>query len=342
MLEIDGSEGEGGGQLLRTAVALSAITGKAIRVTNIRARRAKPGLAPQHATAVRAVAAVCGAALRGLEPRSREIDFMPGRLRAGDFEFDVGTAGSVTLVLQALLPALLLAPGPVSVLVRGGTEVRAAPPLDYFSRVLLRLLRAMGAQIVLEERRRGYFPRGGGEVRVAAHPAPLRALRAAAPGGLQALRGIAHVAHLPAHIPERMREAAQARLHGFGKARIETRVLGDEQALGQGGAVVLWAELEAGVLGAARVAQRGVPAERLGEEAGAELAADLAAGVTLDVHAADQALVYLALAEGPSVFTVRQWSSHAATTARLIGRFLPARFSVVEEKVRVRIELERH
>src|SRR5512134_3937102 len=97
-LEIDGSEGEGGGQLLRTAVALSAITGKAIRVTNIRARRAKPGLAPQHATAVRAVAAVCGAALRGLEPRSREIDFMPGRLRAGDFEFDVGTAGSVTLV----------------------------------------------------------------------------------------------------------------------------------------------------------------------------------------------------------------------------------------------------
>lgn len=340
-LEIDGSEGEGGGQLLRTAVALSAITGTAIRVANIRARRAKPGLAPQHATAVRAVAGLCGAEVRGLEPRSREIDFVPGPLRPGAFEFDVGTAGAVTLVLQALLPALLLAPGPVSVLLRGGTEVRAAPPLDYFSRVLLRLLRAMGAKVALEERRRGYFPRGGGEVRVVTHPARLKALRAAAPGALQALRGIAHVAHLPAHIPERMREAALARVRAFGKAQIETRVLGDAQALGQGGAVVLWAELEAGVLGAARVAQPGVPAELLGEEAGAELAADLAAGVTLDVHAADQALLYLALAQGPSVFTARQWSSHAATTARLIGHFLPVRFSVAEEKNRVRVEVER-
>jgi RNA 3'-terminal phosphate cyclase len=175
---------------------------------------------------------------------------------------------------------------------------------------------------------------------VATHPAPLKALRAEAPGALRALHGIAHVAHLPAHIPERMREAARARLQAFGKTQIETRVLGDDRALGQGGAVVLWAELEAGVPGAARVAQRGLPAERLGEEAGAELAADLAAGVTLDVHAADQALVYLALADGPSVFTVRQWSSHAATTARLIGRFLPARFSVVEEGGRFRVEVE--
>ncbi|HSD60351.1 MAG TPA: RNA 3'-terminal phosphate cyclase [Burkholderiales bacterium] len=340
MLEIDGSHGEGGGQLLRNALALAAITGTAIRVANIRARRAKPGLAPQHLTAVRAVAAVCGAAVRGLEPGSREIVFAPQPLRGGDFEFDVGTAGAATLVVQALLPALLSAPGPASVRVRGGTDVRAAPPLDYFSRVLLRLLREMGAHIVLEERRRGYYPRGGGEVSVATRPGALDALRAEAPGRLHALRGIAQVAHLPGHIPERMRRAAQSHLGGLGvEPAIEVRVLGDGEAVGQGGAVTLWAETGAGALGAGRVAERGVPAERLGEAVALELASDLAAGVSLDVHAADQVLIYLALARGGSAFTTRQWSSHAATTAWLIGRFLPARFSVAEQEGRVRVDV---
>jgi RNA 3'-terminal phosphate cyclase (ATP) len=340
MLEIDGSFGEGGGQLLRNAVALSAITATPIRVTNIRAGRAKPGLAPQHLTAVRAVAALCGARVGGLELRSQRLDFVPGPLRAGDFEFDVGTAGAVTLVLQALLPALLSAPAPASVVVRGGTDVPAAPPLDYFSRVLLRLLRGMGASVALEERRRGYYPRGGGEVRVATRPGPLGALRAETPGRLEALGGVAHVAHLPAHIPERMVRAAQARLKDCGAVPfIETRVLEDAEALGQGGALVLWAETEGGLLGAARVAERGVPAERLGEEAGRELASDLEAGVTLDVHGADQVLIYLALADRPSLFTVRHWSRHAATTAWLIGRFLPARFSIAEEKDRLRVEV---
>jgi RNA 3'-terminal phosphate cyclase len=137
-----------------------------------------------------------------------------------------------------------------------------------------------------------------------------------------------------------MRRAAQARLGGCGVAPgIEVRVLGEAEAFGQGGAVVLWAETGSGVLGAARVAERGVPAERLGEEAALELASDLAAGVTLDVHAADQVLIYLALADGPSLFTVRRWSGHAATTAWLIGRFLPARFSVMEEAGRFRVEV---
>lgn len=340
MLEIDGSHGEGGGQLLRSAVALAAITGAAVRVAGIRGGRARPGLAPQHLTAVRAVAALCGAEVRGLEPGSREIVFVPQRLRGGEFEFDVGTAGSVTLVLQALLPVLLSAPQPASVLLRGGTDVRAAPPLDYFSRVLLRLLRALGADVVLDERRRGYYPRGGGEVRVATRPGALVPLRAEAAGRLRALEGIAHVAHLPGHIAERMRRAALAHLESCGVApAIEVRVLGDAEATGQGGAVVLWAETGAGVLGAARVAERGVPAERLGEAAALELASDLAAGVALDVHAADQVLVYLALARGPSLFTARQWSSHAATTAWLIGRLLPARFAVTEGKDRVRVEV---
>jgi len=177
-------------------------------------------------------------------------------------------------------------------------------------------------------------------VMVATRPGPFKALLAEAPGRLQALRGIAQVAHLPGHIPERMRRAAQSHLGGLGVTpAIEVRVLGDAEAVGQGGAVTLWAETGAGALGAGRVAERGVPAERLGEAAALELAADLASGVALDIHAADQILIYLALADGASVFTARQWSSHAATTAWLIGRFLPAQFSVVDAKNRVRVEV---
>ena len=159
-IRIDGSHGEGGGQLLRTAVALAAITGRRLTIDNIRAKREKPGLAPQHVAAVRAVGAVCDAAIDGLAPGSTALTFDPGRLRGGDFRVDVGTAGSVTLVLQALLPAVAAGGAPATLVVHGGTDVRAAPPLDYFRAVTLPLLARLGVPTRLEVRRRGYFPRG--------------------------------------------------------------------------------------------------------------------------------------------------------------------------------------
>jgi len=211
----------------------------------------------------------------------------------------------------------------------GGTDVRAAPPLDYFEHVLLALLGKMGARLRCEAPRRGYYPRGGGEVAIAVEPRTLHALQLDVAGKLKTLRGNAHVANLPAHIVERMRIAAIAPLQRLGAAEptIETRVLGSEVAYGHGGAIVLWAETEHTVLGAGRVAQRGVRAEQLGMEAGSDLAADVGAGVTLDVHASDQLLVYLALAGGESRFTTRVLSSHARTTMWLIGQFLPVHFA---------------
>jgi len=328
MIEIDGSYGEGGGQLVRTAAALAAITGAAVTITGIRARRANPGLAAQHLTAVKAVATLCDAEIDGLALKSQRLAFRPRRLRGGEFQFDVGTAGSITLVLQALLPAMIRSGERVRARIIGGTDVRAAPPLDYFEHVLLALLGKMGARVRSELLRRGYYPRGGGEVAVAVEPGSLHALQLDAAGKLKTLRGNAHVANLPAHIVERMRSAAIAPLRTFGISEpiIETRVLGNEAAYGHGGAIVLWAETEHTVLGAGRVAQRGVRAEQLGMEAGGELAADIGAGVTLDVHASDQLLVYLALAGGESRFTTRVLSSHARTTMWLIERFLPVHF----------------
>lgn len=328
MIEIDGSYGEGGGQLVRTAIALSAITRKPARIVNVRARRDKPGLAPQHLAALRAVAAICDASSEGLELGSTAISFSPGRLRGGTYRFDVGTAGSVTLVLQAVLPALLACGAPARAVITGGTDVRQAPPVDYLAEVLLRHLARLGAAARLAVTRRGYYPRGGGEIAVEVAPDGLRPFNWSAPGKLRALGGAAHVANLPAHIAERMRNAALAQLAGFGaREQVATRVLGDAEARGRGGSIVLWAETEHSVLGAARVAEFGVRAEALGEAVGRELRADLEAGVTADVHAADQLLIYLALAGGESSFTARELTSHARTAMWLIAQFLPVRFA---------------
>ncbi len=325
MLEIDGSYGEGGGQLVRTALALAAVTGRAIEIRNIRAGRDKPGLAAQHVAAVRAVASLCDAAVDGLALRSRRIAFVPHGLHGGRFRFDVGTAGSATLVIQALLPAMLASGVDCEVTVSGGTDVRMAPPLDYFRAVLLELLRRMGAQVALALRRRGYYPRGGGEVSLQIAPSRLRPLSIGQPGAAGAIRGLAHVANLPAHIATRMRQAALARLPARASADIEIAVLGDAAASGSGGAIVAWSVGEHTVLGAGRVAERGIRAEALGDAVGAELAADLASGATLDIHASDQILVFLALAGGGS-FLTRTLTSHARTGFWLIEQFLPVRF----------------
>lgn len=340
MLELDGSYGEGGGQLVRTAVALAAITGRAVAIRNVRAKRDKPGLAPQHLAAVRAVAAMSGASIEGAELRSQSIRFSPRALAGGSFRFDVGTAGSVTLLLQALLPVMIASGKSCEAVVVGGTDVRMAPPLDYFREVLLAMLGRMGAGVRLEIRKRGYYPRGGGEVLVAVPPSSLRPIEVDAPGGLQALSGIAHVAHLPEQIAARMRASALERLADVPGTtpNIAIEVLGHDRAIGQGGAIVAWATAERSVLGAGRVAERGVHAESLGEAVGDELAADLSAGAGVDMHAADQLLVYLALAGG-GAFTARAVTQHAQTSMWLIEQFLPVRFHVTQAGSLSRIAL---
>jgi RNA 3'-phosphate cyclase len=335
VIEVDGSYGEGGGQLVRTAVALSALTGSALRLAGVRAGRARPGLGPQHLAAVRAVAALCDARCEGLELRSGGFTFEPrAKAAGGELRVDVGTAGSVTLVLQALLPTLLRARQASRVVVTGGTDVRQAPTWDYFCEVLVRHLRAMGLHVRASLIRRGYYPRGGGEVAVEVEPgvpAPPQQHRTRP----WAISGEAHVARLPLSIAERMRAAAIGALPR--DARIGARVLDDAQAIGTGGAITLWAENGACVLGASRVAERGVRAETLGEAVATELGADMASGAQLDLHAADQVLVYLAMARGPSSFTARALSSHARTAMWLIEQFLPARFAVEADGALARV-----
>jgi len=329
MIEIDGSHGEGGGQILRMAVALSAMTRTDVRIENIRAGRPNPGLAAQHVAAVRTVAALASARVEGLEVGSKAIRFEPGEIVAGRQALDVGTAGSVTLVLQACLPVAFRAPGPVQLRLVGGTDVRWSPPTDYVSRVFLPLLRRCGGEADLILHRRGYYPRGGGSIEVLVRPAAgWSPLTVTDPGPVLAVRGIAHVSNLPPEIPKRIKHAAMRRLHGHGEPKIEERVYAGDEAVGQGGALVLWAETEHAVLGSSSLAERGKPSERVGEEAAAALVADLDSGATVDPHAADQILIYLAQSKEPSAFLVREVTDHLRTMAWLIPQFLDCDVSI--------------
>jgi RNA 3'-phosphate cyclase len=321
-------------------VALAAITGQALDIEHIRGKRPKPGLAPQHLAAVRAVASLCDARIEGLALRSTALTFVPGELRGGRFDFDVGTAGSITMVLQALLPVLVASGKIAEVGVRGGTDVRAAPPLDYFREVTLPLLTRMGVRTEMTVLRRGYYPRGGGEVRLCVEPSRLRPFNVATAGPVQRIRGLAHVAGINRDVAIRMRHACVAELTAQrgAAAQIEIVELVPERAVGTGGAIVAWAQTENTILGAGRVAERGIRAETLGSAVGAELRDDLAAGASLDTHAADHILVYLALARGGS-FSTRSLSSHAQTAIWVIEQFLPVRFESSTEDSRVRIRV---
>jgi RNA 3'-terminal phosphate cyclase (ATP) len=212
--------------------------------------------------------------------------------------------------------------------VSGGTDVRQAPSWDYFCEVLLGLLARMQLRVHASLVRRGYYPRGGGEVMLEVEPGVPAPVELRPGAAAWRIVGEAHVANLPVTIAERMRDAALAALGR--EAAIGARALGRDEAWGTGGAITAWAEGEAGLLGASRIAERGVRAEALGEAVGRELAAALASGAALDARAADQILVYLAMARGRSSFTTRAVSSHARTAMWLIPQFLSVRFAIEE------------
>jgi len=300
-----------------------------VRIVDIRAKRRRPGLAAQHATAVLAVAALCDARCEGVQTRTTALSFWPRRLHGGVFEVDVGTAGSVALVLQAMLPAALSSGQRVEVTLHGGTDVPKAPPMDYLRLVLLPLLATMGVQAELDIVRRGYVPQGGGEVRLALRPLTRLMPFTVEERGLVARIDLhAHVAHLPLQIAERMAAAARMTLPPEWPVQAEVGICAPELALGPGGAIVLRAMAARTTLGAAAVAQRGVPAERLGQDAASSLRRDLDAGATLDTHAVDQMLVFLALADGPSAFRAAELGSHARTVMWLLEMLTPARFEL--------------
>jgi len=334
MIDIDGATGEGGGAVLRTALALSAVSRKPVHIFNVRVKRPKPGLQPQHLHGVRALAKLTGAKIEGGRLRSTELTFEPQAMEGGRYRVDIGTAGSITLILQALMPAAAFARKPVEVEIVGGTDVPMAPPIDYLMNVTLPVLRKMGYDDEVELVRRGHYPRGGGVVRARINPvSKLEALKLVEAGGVLGIEGVAHCVRLPAHIATREAHAAKLSLlkAGYAKAQIRTETYEPQRDvhLGPGTGITLWATTERGaILGSSCLGKPWKPAEEVGREAAEILIRQLRTGCAVDRHLTDQLIPYLALAEGVSEITSAELTSHALTNIALVERVLGVKFEV--------------
>jgi RNA 3'-terminal phosphate cyclase (ATP) len=326
MIEIDGSHGEGGGQILRTSIALAAVTGEQVRIGNIRAGRPVPGLQPQHLTSIEAVAEICGAEVDGLFKGSKEVVFRPGPLLGGDFEFDVGTAGSVCLVITSCLLPGLFSKARLRLTVRGGTDVRWSPPIDYLRLIHLPILNEFGGTCGTELVSRGFFPEGGGEVFAEISPAGgLSRVRLTSRGRTVRIEGVAYAQNLPEHVITRMKHSALKRLLEFKEVKIESDL---RKGRSTGAGIVLSAVCENTVLGQSALGAKGVRSETLGEECADDLLETLRSGATVDEHMLDQILLYMAFAEEGSEVVAEELTPHAETNIWVIERFLGRKFSI--------------
>lgn len=321
-VSLDGTRGEGGGQILRTALSLSLLTGRAFRITQIRANRDKPGLRPQHLKAVEAAVALGGAAVTGAAIGSRELTFRPAAYEPADMRLDIGTAGSTALVLHTLyLPLALKAHRPVRLTLTGGTFNTKAPSFPFLESSWRAYLAALGLPIALAMPSAGFYPKGGGQLDAWIEPATPRAVSWIDRGPLVRIRGQAGVANLRHRdIAARMRRRAEDLLAERGlEAEIETV---QWPSPGQGAALSLIAEHAPVASTFVGLGERGKPAEAVAEEAVAELLAYEDASGAVDPHSADQVLLPLALAEGRSEYTVSAVTEHLRTNAETIRAFL--------------------
>jgi RNA 3'-terminal phosphate cyclase (ATP) len=326
MLLLDGSEGEGGGQVLRTALSLSLVTGQPFRIHSIRQRRDKPGLMRQHLTAVQAAAELGNATVRGDAVGSQDLTFTPGSLRSGEFRFTVGTAGSTTLVLQTLLPALLAAPAATTVVLEGGTHNPFAPPFDFLQRAFLPQLQRMGGVVELRLERAGFHPAGGGRVLAQVEPGSLRPLELLQRGAARPIRARALSSKLPAHVGEREVRVLCQRL-GLPESRARSE---DVASYGPGNVVLVELPFEHVTEVTTGFGKRGLPAEEVAAAAADDALAYLASDAPVAVHLADQLLLPRSLARG-GVFRTSAPSLHTRTNALVIERFLPVQIGLRPE-----------
>jgi RNA 3'-terminal phosphate cyclase (ATP) len=328
MIELDGSQGEGGGQILRSALALSLVTGTPFRIENIRAGRPRPGLMRQHLTAVEAAAAVGGAQTSGAAVGSRSLTFEPAAVRAGDYAFSVGTAGSATLVLQTVLPALLTADRPSSLVLEGGTHNPSSPPFDFLAKAFLPLVGRMGARVAATLERPGFYPAGGGRFRVTVAPTKaLAPLVLEQRGTIQARRVRAIVANLPHAIGERELNRFAARTQWESSAFSLEAVL---NSVGPGNALVAEVESDNVTEVFTGFGEKQVRAETVANACADEVLAYLATDAPVGPHLADQLVLLLALA-GRGWFRTMPPTNHTRTQLDVIDRFLGPVISCSEE-----------
>jgi RNA 3'-terminal phosphate cyclase (ATP) len=344
-LDIDGSMGEGGGQVLRSSLSLSILTQRPIRLENIRAHRDRPGLRPQHLVALRSAARISSGIVRGDRVGSTAISFEPGPARPGDYLFDIGTAGATSLVMQTLLPPLALADGPSTVMIHGGTHVPWSPCFHYLDWHWRPMLGRIGIDFELELQMAGFYPRGGGQIAARiAGGSRVRGVALAGRGRLVRIRGLSAVADLPQEIAERQRKQA---VKGLGQLPDDAEIDIETVSLptrSKGTLLLLLAEFEQSQACFFALGARGKRAETVADEAVDRLAQFLVTGASIDHWMADQLLLPLSLAGEESHFVTSSATRHLLTNAGVIRMFLPVSIAIdgmPGEPARVRIEPHR-
>ncbi|MBC7772543.1 MAG: RNA 3'-terminal phosphate cyclase [Pyrinomonadaceae bacterium] len=338
MIHIDGSQGEGGGQILRSALALSMALGRPFTITNIRANRDKPGLMRQHVTAVQAAQALCSARVDGGAAGSRQLVFEPGTVRGGTHHFAIGTAGSTTLVLQAILPALLFAQEPSDIIIEGGTHARWAPPFEFLQLAMIPLLNRLGPTVSVSLERHGFYPAGGGRIRVKVDPAASpSSFNLDTRGEIKARHASVLHARLPVEIADRQLKRIKSRL-GWEVDRASIAV--PEGALSPGNVVTLQIVSEHVTEVFCAIGEHGKRAEEVADEAIDQVREYLADGVSVGCHFADQLMVPLAIAStkggGSCSFRTLPLSRHALTNVEIVNTFLNAPSRICTEGPGVR------
>lgn len=324
MITIDGSSGEGGGQILRTSLSLSLVTGQSFRIQNIRAGRQKPGLLRQHLTAVEAAAQIGDAAVEGSALGSKEVVFKPGKVRPGDYRFAVGTAGSATLVLQTVLPALIVGDEPSRLSLEGGTHNPHAPPFDFLERAFLPLINRIGPQVSVNLQRAGFFPAGGGRFHVEITPTKkLSSLDLRERGESKGRSARAITSNLSPGVANRELKVVSEKL-GWPRETLHVEQL---ESNGPGNALLLELAFENLTEVFTGFGERGVLAETVAEKVVYEARDYLASGVPVGEHLADQLLIPMSLAGG-GAFKTGKLSRHTLTNIDVISKFLPVRFAV--------------
>lgn len=342
MLEVDGSQKSGSGTILRLSVALAAILKEPLHIFNIRAKRTQPGLRPQHLEAVLTAAKLCNAEVKGAKPGSRELWFTPQEIEGGEIKAEIGTAGSIPMLLLTVLPICVHAKNPVHLHVtKGGTDVRNAPTINYLRHILLPILIRMGLKATLTVQKYGYYPKGMGEILLEVELSTrLNPLVLDDFGQLQSVKGTSVCTYLAdRRVAERQALAANERLRTAGlRANIE--VINDmSNPLQKGSSLVLWAETDKGaMLGGDAIGELGKPSEKVGQEAADNLIRELEPKPTVDSHLADILVPYIALTKGKSVYLTRLVTEHLDANLWLTERILGTKFHLAKAGKLYRVE----
>ena len=329
LLKIDGSQGEGGGQILRNSVALSVLTNKPIEIINIRANRPNPGIKPQHYISIQGIKELCDAQTEGLEVGSSVLTFKPGKIKGGNYKFDIGTAGSIALVFQACIMSCFSVSEPVTLRITGGTDVKWAPSWDYFEHIFLPMLKKMGFTVKPNLIKRGYYPKGGGEAEIKINPcSTLKPLQLNFEPVYENVEGIINISSLPEHISKRIQHTV---IKNMLKRSIMSAIkVKKYSSPSPGTGITIWSSSKKSIIGSTFLGEKSISSEELGEMVTNELLSDIDSGATLDVYAFDQLLPYMVLARnnGPSTCIVRNISNHTQTNMWLLKQFFDVDFKI--------------